>query len=258
MAATLVTGASGLIGAHFMRAFEGDTIVAIPHSEADLLAEGVMAELVAHHRPVTVVHLAWCASGSPGYRTSGDNALWLDRSVDLLAACRRFGAHLVLTGTVSDDGSGTDAYSRSKAELRGIAREAAAHQSLSFVRPHYVFDPDRGRPQLIADALAAARAEVPVELADPYARHDFIHAADVANALLLVIRHRLLGEVDIGSGNLHEVREVVSAAGVSWVSRNPEATNPRTSPAADIARLVDQGWRPQQTVQFFGRPRKET
>lgn len=256
MATTLLTGATGLIGAHLVGAWGRGALLPISHSEVDLLVPGTMAELVLRHRPATVVHLAWCASGSPDYRDAEDNAAWLDRSTELIVACREARSHLVLAGTVLDDGTGTDAYARAKSALRIVARDATAKQALTWVRPHYVFDPERGRPQLVADALASARSQTAVELTDPHAQHDFVHAADVASALLLVLERQILGEVDIGSAVLHEVRQVVEALHIPWTTNEAGPTLRLSSPVADIHPLLAQGWEPRQTRQFFGEPRE--
>ena len=84
-AVALITGASGLIGQHVLRAMgrRGLGADAVDHQRDDLLAPGVPTALVERVQPAVVVHLAWVASGTPGYRDSPDNERWLRASLEL-------------------------------------------------------------------------------------------------------------------------------------------------------------------------------
>ena len=97
-AVALITGASGLIGRHVIAQWDVDGLTALPvdHAADDLLEPGVAAALVERERPAVVVHLAWSASGTPGYRHSADNERWLRSSLELVRACEAHGAVVVV------------------------------------------------------------------------------------------------------------------------------------------------------------------
>lgn len=252
----LITGATGLIGGHVVRHWDirGLEPVFLDRRSEDLLTPGVPTALVRRLRPAVVVHLAWTASGTPGYRTSPDNDRWVEASLELERACQDAGAWLVATGTVLDStGDSPDAYSAAKVRLRHALTPAIAAQTVTWLRPYYVVDPEMRRPALIADALAARDAGVTLGLRTPESRHDFIHASDVGRAVVVTVRHRLHGVVPIGSGRLRTVRDLVAALGVPWI---PTADAPTAisqhHEAADSTRLRDLGWSPKLTEQLFG------
>ncbi len=98
-------------------------------------------------------------------------------------------------------------------------------------------------------------------LRTPHSRHDFVHAGDVGAAVRTVVRHRLAGEVPVGTGRVREVSELVRALGVPWEPA-PDAVDPRAGAtadpttsqqhdAADTRRLRDHGWAPSRTKELF-------
>jgi nucleoside-diphosphate-sugar epimerase len=255
----LITGASGLIGTHVLEQWDIDGLraEAIDHARDDLLVPGVPSALVQRVRPALVVHLAWAASGTPGYRHSADNERWVEASLELVRACREAGVALVATGTSLDRTTApSDAYAASKVRLwRELEPEVAAG-ALTWVRPYYVFDPDRRRPALIDHALAAQAAGSPVVLRTPDSEHDFVHAADVGRAIVATVRHGLRGEVPVGSGRLRRVCDLVAALGVEWAAADDRETSTagHVGEVADTRRLRELGWTPARTDELFASP----
>jgi nucleoside-diphosphate-sugar epimerase len=226
--------------------------VTLTRSEVDLLEPGSASEVVDRLRPEVVLHLAWCASGDPGYRESPDNARWVASTLELAGACRTAGARLCAVGTVVDDQPGPDAYSRAKAELRSRLAPRVETGEVTWLRPHYVFDPSRGRPAVVAEALAARAEDREAVLLSPEARHDFVHVTDAGAALRLAVRERLGGWLDVGSGRCRAVADLVGALGARW------AVSPESAPVvqhdgrcADTGILRRHGWRPVATEEFF-------
>jgi nucleoside-diphosphate-sugar epimerase len=252
----LITGATGLIGAAVLKSWSDPDLepLAVDREQHDLLVPGTATALVEQVRPAVVVHLAWVASGTPGYRTSGDNERWLAATLELASACSTYGALLLATGTPLDrEPSGADAYSVAKSALWQALSPAVADGRVGWLRPFYVIDPDRRRPALVEQALAARAEQRPLTLLTPESRHDFVHVSDVATAVCTAATHRLVGETEIGSGRLRAVRELVEALGVSWQAGAPPAdsTPPHVHVAANVARLVDLGWSPTTTEELF-------
>ena len=252
----LITGASGLIGQHVLRHWnvEGMRVEAVDHQRDDLLTPGVPTAVVERVQPAVVVHLAWVASGTPGYRDSPDNEAWLRASLELAQACRAAGASLLATGTSLDASSGAgDAYSRAKRDLWQRLRPAIASGAVTWLRPYYVIDPERRRPALVEHAIAAREAATPVVLRTPDSDHDFIHASDVGRAVVVAVEHRLDGVVPIGSGRLRRVCDLVMALGVPWVpaSDQVDTARPQLHDIADSRRLRELGWAPTDTEKLF-------
>lgn len=259
-AIALITGGSGLLGRHVLRHWSSDLEpVPVHRQEADLLQEGAAQALIARLRPQVVLHLAWTASGTDGYRSSPLNALWERASVELAEACSDVGATLFATGTCVDKSVPQDRYTASKVSLRQKMEEGIAARRLCWLRPFYVFDPEVGRPALVADALVARTQGRPVFLRTPARSHDFVHADDVGRGVATAVTHDMRGEVDIGSGVVRSVRQLTEALGVSW-SGPDEPTDdgstdqdPSERSAADLAPLGECGWIPSRTEEFFQR-----
>lgn len=250
----LITGATGLIGAHVLQNWDLRDLEprCTDRRSDDLLTLGAARQVVTRMRPAVVVHLAWSASGTPDYRTSPDNERWVDASLELRDAASAVGSRFVALGTALDtEPLPSDAYSASKVRLRGLLEPAIQSGEIAWVRPYYVFDPDRRRPALVAQAVAAESGEDLV-LRTPLSRHDFVHAADVARAVVLAVRERLTGEIPVGSGRLRTVSELVAALGAGWVrDQSAGQVADHHHQPADIERLVALGWSPTSTEELF-------
>ena len=254
----ILTGASGLLGRHvFSHWDEAVGELVVPGTSAprvDLLRLGAVEELIETVQPAKVIHLAWIASGSADYRTSPENEIWVDRSIALTEICKARGVDLYLTGSAVDSRPGNDLYSSSKAALLEACRADLNAKRLGWIRPFYVFDSEARRPGLLRDALEAKRNGKPLTIRHPQSQHDFVHAGDVASGIVTAVRHRLLGEVEIGSGKLRSVVEFAEAVGATAIqdSNTPSAeTYSHVERPADIEPLKALGWAPQLTERHF-------
>lgn len=255
-AVLLITGSSGLLGQHFLRQWNAEnfTIAHVNRRSHDLLIPGVGRELVTRLRPAVVLHLAWEASGTPGYRNAPVNSQWLRASLELAAASHDAGAWFVGTGTSVDTEGAGDAYTLAKGDLWRALESEVLSGRMTWLRPYYVIDPIRRRPMLVEQALAARAAGQLVALRTPDSRHDFIHASDAGNAIQVAIRHGVRGVLDLGAGRLRCVSDLVEALGVPWrVALDVLDTPTQNHGAADIRWLHDRGWSPSLTEEFFGR-----
>jgi nucleoside-diphosphate-sugar epimerase len=258
----LITGASGLIGRHVVARWAVPGVQLVPVGSADdLLLPGAPDRLVRRVRPTVVLHLAWTASGTPGYRDDERNAAWVAASLELARSCAETGAWFIGTGTAVDSAHDPpDAYSAAKVQLRRLLATAIDARDCSWLRPYYVVDPDQRRPALVADALRARESGDVLVLRTPDSRHDFVHAADVADAAQTVVRHHLGGEVPVGSGVARPVTDLVRALGAAWepapmlaqiAQPSPTSTPAQHHEAADVRMLRDHGWTPSRTKEMF-------
>ena len=167
------------------------------------------------------------------------------------------GARVWLTGTAVDgEVDATDAYTRRQGAARGRALAAAIEQgevglAASLLRlrrgtpPPGLVDLAHRRPRARRDrCTCAARTR----------RHDFVHASDVGRAVVAAVAHDLAGEVQIGSGRLHTVADLVARARRRLVGRRGPGQHPppaHSGETADITRLTALGWAPTRTEEFF-------
>ena len=212
----LITGAGGLIGRSVHEALPvGLEVRAARSADVDLLEPGAFADLIQATRPGAVIHLAWVASSTPGYRTSPDNSRWRAATREAVSAAADAGIPFIATGSAVDALPGADAYTVAKAGLRTDLTDLIGTGRLTWLRPYYVFDPAAPSPAVLRAALDAQQRGEKVRLREPYARHDFVHVRDVALAVVAVLENRLTGVVDVGLGALTAVHTLVEKFGAS-------------------------------------------
>lgn len=248
MSAALITGATGSIGRATLRHWNvaGLTPLPVGRGDVDLLRPGAAQALVERCSPAVVVHLAWCASGTAGYRHAADNDAWLAATRELWAVCRQRRVALVAAGTVLDTSAEpADAYTAAKVALRAACSASIANGEMAWIRPHFVVDPAARRPRLVADVLGGR------PVLNPAAAHDFVHVDDVGRAIVEIVRHRRTGPIDIGTGVARTVAELVGALGQAVPGLPDEM--PHAGTVADIEPLRRLGWEPTATDQFFAR-----
>ena len=79
-------------------------------------------------------------------------------------------------------------------------------------------------------ATSARERGETLHLRSPHQAHDFVHASDVGRAIVAAVAHDLMGEVQIGSGRLHTVAELVTAPRRRLVGRPGPGDPPRRTP----------------------------
>jgi nucleoside-diphosphate-sugar epimerase len=252
----LISGAEGLIGRHCLPLLRaGDARVLAVEDVVpgiDLLAAGAPEAVLDACEPDVVLHLAWVASSTPGYRNHPDNPRWKQATADWAGLCMDRSIWFVGTGTVAEvDSPGADAYTAAKVGIWSELRSDIEEGRMTWLRPYFVFDPELGRPEAMAEINSAIAQDRPPDLRSPLSAHDFIHVEDVASAIALVISEGIRGLVPVGSGRSHTVAELARAAG----ARGCESAEPprHTDPlhTADTTKLAGSGWRPRWTEEFF-------
>jgi len=232
---------------------DSDDIIALGRGDIDLLSPGAWTRVFDDVRPDVVVHLAWSASAAPNYRDHADNWRWAETTIEATALAVERGIRFLATGTSVDEVPSDDAYSRSKAAVRGALAKSIAAEEIAWLRPFYVFDEDTPSPAVLRAALAAKSVGQPVHLANPRARHDFVHSRDAGSAIRVIVRAGLTGVVDIGSGSLAEVAELVEAFGCRWVADGASSSSAASGAPADVTALCAAGWEPRHTEARLGR-----
>ena len=211
----------------------------------------MFGQLIREVRPDVVLHLAWTASSTPGYRTSTANAGWRSASHEAARTCLDSGSSSSPLARSSTTVRAVTPTRMAKAALRADLGDEIDAGHVTWLRPYYVFDPGEPSPAVLRAARAARVAGRPVELETPEATHDFVHAADVGRAVVAAVVHGLDGIVDIGSGRLRTVSALVEAGGATWMSTGPSTHHRHGGARADTALLRTTGWLPSDTERYF-------
>ena len=252
----LISGADGFIGRRCMPLLLalGAEVLAVEDvvPGIDLLEPGAAESVTYSCRPDVVLHLAWVASSTPGYRGHPDNPRWRRTTAEWARVCLDRSTWFLGTGTVVEvDSASPDAYTSAKVGIWSDLRSDIDNDRMTWLRPHFVFDPGLGRPEAMAEINRARARDVVPELRNPLAAHDFVHVEDVASAIALVIREGMRGLVPIGSGRVHTVAQLARAAGARGYESAAPPSQADPLHTADLAKLAGSGWRPRWTEEYF-------
>lgn len=278
----LVTGASGLIGSHLLRALEPESdVVAVSRvarsDEArvrwlvgDFAEPGAAAEIVASVQPEVVIHLAGVVNGNRSIETVMPTLRAnLVASVELLEAATRLGCRrIVLSGSLLEEPTARapetippSPYGASRWAASGYARmfHALFGAPVVILRPSFVYGPGQESTKLIPHVVTALLEGESPQLSTGERLLDCVYAEDVARAYIdAASAPGVEGRtIDIGCGQLTSVRQIVELI-VDAVG--PTAGRPlwRTLPVRlleqevkvdieETARLL--GWRPTTSLE---------
>jgi nucleoside-diphosphate-sugar epimerase len=239
----LVTGATGFIGSHVVRALlaRGRRVRALARPASDRAALADVADRIdwvacedlwaAGERELDAlaagadacVHAAWVAT--PGkYLTSPENLRCVDGTVALVSALGRAGCPRALLvgscfeydfspGTLAETGplAPGSLYAASKVAASFLVSAIARESQLRalWARIFYQYGPYEDARRLVpAVATALLRGEK-VDVTSGRQVRDFLHVQDVAGALVAALESPLEGVVNVGSGKGVTVRSIV-------------------------------------------------
>lgn len=274
----LLTGATGFLGRYVQArlAAEGVETVATgrrapdPTWAADLLDPADAERIVARVGATHLVHLAWYVE--PGeYWRSPVNLRWVEATTRLVDAfCRHGGEKVVVAGTGAEYAdsprpSREDDTPLNPATFYGVAKDATrrlvaatcAHYGASWAwgRIYVPFGAGEPSQRLMPSLIAALTGARPPFGVNGAATRDFIHAADVAAALVTLLNGQARGAYNVSSGQAVQVAAVVrELAGL--VGGDPAAildleTARPGEPAmmaGDNNKLRDLGWSPRLSL----------
>ena len=271
----LVTGGSGFLGSSLVGRLvrEGHDVVCPTRSTdrddldpgaawetCDLADKGEVDALFAAAKPELVFHIAGLASGirepSNVEPTLAGNLI---ASVNVLLASLAAGARrVVLTGSYEEPEIGTaprSPYAASKAAATAYARMFSLLYDLSTVvlRPAMVYGPgQRDAAKLIPYVTRCFLTGEAPELSSGVRTVDWVYIDDVTEAYLAAaVTPGLGGEViDIGSGELHSIRDVVEILAAKTAASTPARFGELPDRPAELAGAADTtralellGWR---------------
>ncbi len=273
----LVTGGTGFLGSAFARAAQraGHKVAVLSRREAvgnvgGQTLTGTVAEApwreIEKLAPEACVHAAWIAT--PGvYLEAPENLDWVNWSESFLVRLAQLGVrHLSVLGTCIEyqiTGRAlteeltplqpASTYARAKCELhrRLCAGSLPPGTRLAWARVFYPYGEGEHPARLASSLIAKLRRGEAVTLKTPRSTKDYIHADDLAAALLRVVEQRFGGAINLGTGEGVSVesiaRELGRMVGRPELVRVPEnpALDPLDYVVADATRLRSLDWRPQ-------------
>jgi nucleoside-diphosphate-sugar epimerase len=234
----LLTGATGFIGRHAIPALlaRGYEIHApartppeprrglIPY-KVDLLDPAATARLVGEIRPTHLLHLAWYVTHGLFWRAP-ENLDWAAASLHLYRAfAAAGGTRITMAGTCAEyDWSATDLeetalirpatlYGAAKAATHDLLAAASRTDGISFAwgRVFFLYGPHEHPARLIPSVITALLRGEPALVGEGRAERDFMHAADVAAALVAVLDSPHIGPINIATGHCVPMRDVVTS-----------------------------------------------
>lgn len=282
----IVTGARGFIGSHTIpflkeRGYEIHAITSkstslelrddvIWHS-VDLRDAHQVMVLCNEVRADSLLHLAWY--DNPEDRmVSKKNIEWVVATLNL---AREFavngGERFVMGGSCTEydwqygycseyrtPTTPQSIYGECKASVHNILEKYARKVGLSYAcgRIFFVYGPHEAKNRLVAYAIRSLIMKQKANFSHGHQMRDYMHVADVADALITLLASDLNGAINIGSGRASQLREIVGLAakklnGPHLLSYGPVGST-FDSPLvmADITRLRDElGWTPKYDLE---------
>ena len=261
----LVTGATGFLGHHLVRALESGGHAVRPHGSAngDIARCSLPMEGIRH-----VFHLA-AKSFVPDSWADPQTCYEVNvlGTLNVLEHCRRHAASLTLISSyvygvpqrlpIPEDHpiAAFNPYSQTKILAESIARFYEQYHGLrlAIVRPFNLYGPGQADsfliPTIVRQALDPSTTVVRVKDIRP--KRDYLFVEDAVGLLTATLRPEVRGTYNLGSGSSASVEELArlinQAAGVEKTLVSDEAPRPQEvmDMKADISRAAAElGWRP--------------
>jgi nucleoside-diphosphate-sugar epimerase len=271
----LLTGATGFIGAHVARALvaRGAQVhgLALPGAPRDRLAD-IASRLELHEgdlsdaawtqatvgslAPDAVIHLAWYAEPGTYLRAIPENLASLRGGMNLLEAlagggtCRR----VVLAGTCLENQATPQPtiYAAAKSAQHQLAMGfAAASMTAACAHIHYLYGPGEDERRVIPTVTRSLLRGEPIDVTSGSQSRDYLHVADIAEALCRIAESDATGRVDICTGKPVTLRdvfeEIARATGTPQLLRIgalPDSESTGWPATGDPTALLATGWQP--------------
>jgi nucleoside-diphosphate-sugar epimerase len=266
---TLVTGAAGFIGRHVVSQLRsaGVEVVSIEHAWHSRVQVESLLGTSAIRR---CIHLGWYANPADYLSAEVANSRSLRSSIELLGVLMSRGCeHLTVAGTSAEyrprafalseaeDVEEATSYAHAKATLRDLTAELSRLNVLptAWCRIFNVAGPGEHPDRLLPLVARALLGGSPLALTDGTQVRDFLDVRDVAAAFVAASGARLLGPINVCSGEGVRLKDLISElasrCGSLELLHFGERTRRPGDPdmvVGDNTRLVNEaGWRPSKS-----------
>lgn len=272
----LVTGAGGFVGSHVVTALiqEGHSVAAVRRPGSTSLALQTWGGNVAVHQaelcdqqalrsvfdewdPEVVIHLAWYTEPGQYLHDRARNLECLEAGISLLRAVSRTRVRrLVIAGTCLENGNCTTAYAASKKMLHDVALNSVL-TTIPVVCAHISspYGPGEHPNRVLPSVIRSLLQNQSISLGSGQIQRDYIYVADVASAICLLATNNFQGAIDICTGDVRTLREVLNLVGtklgkadlLGW-DQLPSAPDSDFDTNGDTQALRKLGWQPTVTL----------
>ena len=219
-----------------------------------------LAQVLRDHRPDAIVHLAWYAE--PGrYRDAvEENLASLEATAGLLLAGSEAGCGRVVLGGTCVEGAASDRgrpiYDAAKRAAHQLG-EGFASSGVAVACGHvfYLYGPLEDERRVLPTVVRSVLADRPIGTTTGTQTRDYLHVADVAAGFVTLAASDVVGGVDICSGTLVTLADVLrligDQTGRQELIRLGELGPPEDlgyTAAGDPAPLRALGWRPRHDL----------
>lgn len=280
----LLTGASGFLGRYVLQSLQRHHIETVmlgrhraPNSdfaefiEADLLAMPNFDALVKQANATHLLHLAWFTEHGE-FWSSPQNLSWIYATVRLVDAfCIAGGQRVVVAGSCAEYAWSQNNILREDdtplkpATLYGTAKNTTRrlvnaictqhHVPLAWGRIFLLYGAGENRARLIPSLIDAFRGQRPPFGINASAVRDFLHASDVAEGFVTLLRGGDSGAYNISSGQpvllgdvARELARWLGADPQTVLRLTPERPGEPTSLSGENLKLKSLGWLPQLSL----------
>lgn len=275
----LLTGASGFLGRYVLESLYQQGIETVTMGrqyvhdkafgdfiETDLLASPNFTSLVKEAGATHLLHLAWYAEHGK-YWTSPLNLRWLEATTRLVEAfCAADGQRVVVAGTCAEY-DWSYGYCRESSTplnpvtLYGSAKDATRRLMMAICAQHQVpcawgrvflpFGMGESEQRLIPSLIEVFRGKRPPFGVNAFAYRDFLHASDVAEGFVTLLKNAESGAYNISSSQPVRLGDVVQKLG-QLLNADPQAVLDLTVErpgeplllVGENLKLKALGWRP--------------
>lgn len=283
----LITGARGFIGSACLDAFsqEGIEICAVSSQpvnapshngvtwvQANLLQADECVKLIENLRPTHLLHLAWTAKPGKFWRDP-ENVQWLQSSLALFNAFfAKGGEHAIGLGTCAEYESNHETcienqtptlppslYGACKLSC-GIGAQAMAslfNKRMAWARLFAPYGPLESAGRFLPDIVDHVLKRESIACGSGYQIRDYIYVKDVAHLLLTLLKEKVSGTINIGSGRPVSLRDVAKIVTnelghpelIQFGERLP-LTQDSDRVVANVSRLKEElKWTPRYTLE---------
>lgn len=282
----LVTGATGFIGSHCLapllqRGYEVHAVSmkskvgvepSIVWHQTDLLDSSCCERLMETVKPSHLLHLAWYVV--PGKLISSDlNFDWVRSSMELLRVFQREGGRRVVMCGSSYEYDWKYGYCHETRTptapntIYGACKHALDVMVQTFSRSHglsqawprvfFLYGPNEHPDRLVSSVIRSVLQGQEARCSHGKQIRDYLHVQDVAEAIVSVLDCGIEGAVNIGSGTVVTLREMILTIGRTLGREDllklgaiPSRANDAPLVVADVERLFNEvKWQPRFSIE---------